>query len=212
MNLSKLQIVVCLSFIFSSIGHANNINGEINNFKGVGSIPLIMDQWYVQSFDEITSDDEFIVLDYDPNITYNKNITLNMARDDASISGGTGLSGIGLTISYEAYELEARKEFFICEGESIFWGDRISTSITENAKGNFSESCVYANDQYTVLNLFYASCNDICIEVSYGFDYLNFKSTDTESLNKFGNEFLSNIAKSVNGDESNFEFVKTFFN
>ena len=212
MNLVKLKILIIINIMISTFVYANNFSGEITNFKGVSSIPLINDSWYVQSFDEITSSGEFIVLQYDPYQIYDKNITLNMSRDDSSIATGAGVSGMGLTISYDGYELEARKDFFICEGESIFWGDRISSNITENGKGNFTETCVYANDQYTVLNLFYAQCNDICIEVSYGFDYLHFKSTDSEDLNKFGKEFLSNLNYSVNGEQSNFEFVNNYFN
>jgi hypothetical protein len=73
---------------------------------------------------------------------------------------------------------------------------------------------VWKFDDYSRYQVYYAECDDICVNYFYNFDLTRFKSTDDDFLREYGFEFLNNVGGAVIGGNPfySMDFEKKYIN
>jgi hypothetical protein len=205
-----LSIVILSSvFLFSSINsYGQVITGAIKNLYMIAELPIPnSDRPYeLKVFEKINDDGSFEELEYSESMNYEGSYTVQIS------AGSGGLQTISTTVLVSGDELDYRKNFSVCNNEIN--QEFLLHKDYESSSYGFSEECVWKFSDFNQFQVYYAECDDICVDYSYVFDLNRFKSTDEDVLREYGFQFLDNVGGAFIGGNPfySMDFEKEYVN
>ena len=198
-----------LVFLFSTSAiFSQEVSGSINNLYMIAELPIPnSDRPYeIKILEKINDDGSFEEINYNSSSVFEGNYTIQIS------SGSGGFQNISATVLVSGVELDFTKNFSVCNNdinqENLIYKDH------ESSSNGYSEECVWKFDDYSRYQIYYAECDDICINYFYNFDLTRFKSTDDDFLREYAFEFLDNVGGAVIGGNPfySMDFEKKYIN
>ena len=169
-------------------------------------IPKSDRPYELKVFDKINDDGSFEEIEYSETMNFEGSYTVQLS------TGSGGLQTISATVLMSGVELDFKKSFSLCNNEVN--QEFIIYKDYESSSNGFSEECLWKIEDYNQFQVYYAECDDICIDYFYVFDLSRFKSTNDEFLREYGFEFLNNVGGAVIGGNPfySMDFEKKYIN
>ena len=204
-----IYILFSISFLFFSIlgSLSQEVSGSIKNLYMIAELPIPnSDRPYeIKAFEKINDDGSFEDMEYSPSTTFEGNYTIQIS------SGSGGFQNISATVLVSGVELDFTKDFSVCNND-INQENMIYKNY-ENSSYGYSEECVWKFDDYSRFQIYYAECDDICVNYFYNFDLSRFNSTDDEYLMEYAYKFLENVGTAfIGGPFYSMDFEKDYIN
>ena len=184
--ISSCLLITVLSFT-TITSFSQEVTGSIKNLYMIAELPIPnSDRPYeIKAFEKINDDGSFEEIEYSSTSMFEGNYTIQIS------SGSGGFQNISATVLVSGVELDFTKNFSVCNNEIN--QDGLIYKDYEGSSNGYSEECVWKFDDYSRYQIYYAECDDICVNYFYNFDLTRFKSTDDEFLREYGFEFLNNV-------------------
>ena len=201
-------LLLSVLFFSTITSFSQEVTGSIKNLYMIAELPIPnSDRPYeIKAFEKINDDGSFEDIEYDASSTFEGNYTIQIS------SGSGGFQNISATVLVSGIELDFTKNFSVCNNdinqEGIIYKDY------ENSSYGYSEECVWKFDDYSRFQIYYAECDDICVNYFYNFDLTRFKSTDNSDLMEYAYKFLDNVGGAVIGGNPfySMDFEKEYIN
>ena len=153
----------------------------------ISELPLPKSEipYEVQVYEKILDDGSFENLNFSEYKNYEGNYTISLASDT------DGFQNILVNVLVSGSELDSKKNYSVCNSE--FSQINLIYKNYEKDSDGYSENCFWINDEFGWISLYYAECDDICLDYTYNFDYSRFKSTDPKFLEDYSYKFFENV-------------------
>ena len=206
--IASVFISITALFFLSLGSYAQEVTGSIKNLYMIAELPIPnSDRPYeVKAFEKINDDGSFEEIEYSSSSMFEGNYTIQIS------SGSGGFQNISATVLVSGVELDFTKNFSVCNNEVNQEG--LIYKDYEDSSNGYSEECVWKFDDYSRYQIYYAECDDICLNYFYNFDLTRFKSTDDDFLREYGFKFLENVGGAVIGGNPfySMDFEKEYIN
>ena len=204
--ISSCLLITVLSFT-TITSFSQEVTGSIKNLYMIAELPIPnSDRPYeIKAFEKINDDGSFEEIEYSSSSMFEGNYTIQIS------SGSGGFQNISATVLVSGVELDFTKNFSVCNNEVNQEG--LIYKDYESSSNGYSEECVWKFQDYSRYQIYYAECDDICVNYFYNFDLTRFKSTDDDFLRDYGFKFLENVGGAViGGPFYSMDFEKEYIN
>ena len=202
------SFLLSVFFLSTTASFSQEIIGSVKNLYMIAELPIPnSDRPYeLKVFDKINDDGSFEEIEYSETMNFEGSYTVQLS------TGSGGLQTISATVLMSGVELDFKKNFSLCNNEVN--QEFIIYKDYESSSNGFSEECLWKIEDYNQFQVYYAECDDICIDYFYVFDLSRFKSTNDDFLREYGFEFLNNVGGAVIGGNPfySMDFEKKYIN
>ena len=181
------SLLLSVFFLSITASFSQDIIGSVKNLYMIAELPIPnSDRPYeLKVFDKINDDGSFEEIEYSETMGFEGSYTVQLS------TGTGGLQTMSATVLMSGVELEFKKNFSLCNNEVN--QEFIIYKDYESSSNGFSEECLWKIEDYNQFQVYYAECDDICLDYTYNFDYSRFKSTDPSFLEDYSYKFFENV-------------------
>ena len=182
--LSVISILVASLFLMANV-NAQSVSGSLKNLYMIAELPLPKSDlpYNVVVFDKINENGSLEELNFDDSGTYEGNYTISL-----NTGGGSAFESVQATVLISGEELEFKKGYSVCDNESSQI-DMVYKEV-EKASDGYSEACIWVNGYFNNIQVYYAECDEICLDYTYNLPFSRFKSTDIDFLKEYSFNLL----------------------
>lgn len=188
-----------LSFLLASIflmtsSNAQALTGSVKNLYMIAELPLPKSDipYSVVVFDKINDDGSLEELNFANSDSYEGNYTISL-----NTGGGSAFESIQATILISGEELEFKKGHSVCDNESSQI-DMVYKEV-ERASDGYSEACIWVNNYFNNVQVYYAECDEICLDFTYNLPFSRFQSSDIDFLKDYSFNLLASASSLIIG-------------